>query len=61
MMPETQKQDIPQFVTDGKKLAKAQVLADKLVAKLTSGNFWSLEDLKKILEESLCEMNSITH
>lgn len=61
MMPEMQKQSASPFVADGEKLAKAQVVANKLAAKLNSGNFWSVEDLEKILENSLREIKEITH
>ncbi|EKE20596.1 MAG: hypothetical protein ACD_7C00514G0001 [uncultured bacterium] len=59
MMPQEENQEIPQFVIDGEKLAKAQIVANDLARKLTT--FWSAEELKGILEKSLCEINKITH
>lgn len=61
MMPTIQKPERIPFITDGEKLAKAQLLAEKLAKKLNSGNFWSIGDLKKILEEALREADAITH
>lgn len=61
MMTDVEKGQVSVFVKDGEKLAKIQILANKLISKLSSGNFWSAEDFKKILEESLCEVNKITH
>lgn len=61
MMSETKEQEIPLFIKDGEKLAKTQILANALVKRLTSGNFWSAEEYASILERSLFEVKKITH
>jgi len=53
----TQQQKNP-FISDGEKLAKTQLLADSLARQLTSGNFWSAEDFKRILVSSI---RKVTH
>lgn len=60
MMPETTKNNPPTpFVTECRNLAKAQVIADKVKAKLR--HFYSIEELKVILKEALRETEAVTH
>lgn len=61
MMPETEKQEVHQFAKDGEKLARAQVIADALAKKLTSGNIWSAEGYEEVMEKYLLEIKKITH
>ncbi|MFA6184222.1 MAG: hypothetical protein WC682_03935 [Parcubacteria group bacterium] len=55
----TQQQKNP-FISDGEKLAKTQLLVNKLITLLNSGNFWSAEDVKKILENYKEKLDGIT-
>lgn len=47
------------IVRDGQKLAQAQEVVNSLINKLEAGNFWSAEDIEKILESSKEKLNKI--
>jgi|GEM_PF-3561617 hypothetical protein len=47
------------IVSDGKKLAKAQLLATLTAKRLSSGRFWSAQDVRKILQEGLSQIDKI--
>ncbi len=54
-----QQQQISQFTKDGEILATVHALAQKLERKLQAGNFWSIEELQKIITKTQEEIEAV--